>query len=188
MNPVTTARRSMPKLPNSEKVAWIREELGGGADLPEFSRKFLELFSEKLRGPVPQKAACLKLYSMYSSEGPWRKESDLPPKEQVAFQRVWSPEAPDKCAECGTTLPAPAEYCSPTCERAGCTTRCRCGSELDPIHPYCGACKRGAPALRHDGDKQAQADTLSLAQRLWFGGSLTKDPGHEPAWKRRRRS
>ena len=68
----------MPKLPNAEKVAWIREELGGGADLPEFSRKFLEMFSEKLRGPVPQKAACLKLYSMYSSEGPWQKETSRP--------------------------------------------------------------------------------------------------------------
>ena len=39
---VRADRRSMPRPPNAEKVAWIREDLGDDASLPDFSRKFLE--------------------------------------------------------------------------------------------------------------------------------------------------
>ncbi len=50
------------KWPDSEKLAWIRQEIGDGAKLPDFAEKWLELFGEKLGGATAQKAACLKLY------------------------------------------------------------------------------------------------------------------------------
>ena len=86
---VPVDRRSMPRPPNAEKIAWIREDLGDDASLPDFSRKFLEIFGERVRETVPQKTACLKLYSVYARlKVAWVKESDLPPKELVAFERV----------------------------------------------------------------------------------------------------
>ena len=71
------------KMPEEEKLAWVCQELGDGADLQVFAQKWLDLFGEKLRGAVPQKAACLKLYGQYAPEGAeacaWKKECDIPP-------------------------------------------------------------------------------------------------------------
>jgi len=190
----------MPRPPNAEKIAWIREDLGDDASLPDFSRKFLEIFGERVRETVPQKAACLKLYSVYARRAvPWVKESDLPPKELVAFERVWKPDAPNRCAECARVLlhQPLGEYCSSACRHGGETNTCRtCKKSLDLVHPYCTTCKRGSPGFAattpgtDDLSKriQAQKDMISMCQRLWFGGVIGKDPSHEPAWKRRRRS
>ena len=43
------------KMPEADKLAWMRQALQEGASLPEFAMKFVELFGEKLRGQVPQK-------------------------------------------------------------------------------------------------------------------------------------
>ena len=73
-------------MPDSEKVVWIRQEIGNDAELTAFAVKFLDLFGDKLRGHVPQKSACLKLFGMYSDEGlDWKKECDLPPKVLQEF-------------------------------------------------------------------------------------------------------
>ena len=65
----------MPTPSHAKKVAWIREDLGDDASLPDFSRKFLELFGERVREPTPQKMACLKVYSVYTPrEVAWQKE------------------------------------------------------------------------------------------------------------------
>ena len=47
------------KMPDSEKVVWIRQEIGNDAELTAFAVKFLDLFGDRLRGHVPQKNACL---------------------------------------------------------------------------------------------------------------------------------
>ena len=57
------------KWPDDEKLAWIRQEIGDGAELPDFAEKWLDLFGEKIRGAVSQKAACLKLYGQYAPPG-----------------------------------------------------------------------------------------------------------------------
>ena len=180
------------KVPEADKLAWMKQELQEDAPLEEFVGKFVELFGDKLRGQVPQKNACLKLYGLYAEEGrAWKKESDLPPKLLVAFQRVWDPKAPDRCTECGKTLERPGQFCGSVCEHAGAKNTCRgCGAELDRVHPYCRTCKRGASPLRPANTKRSrdQAAQMSMAQRLWFGGAVTKDPDHEAAWKKRRRS
>ena len=180
------------KMPEADKLAWMRQELQEGASLPEFAMKFVELFGEKLRGQVPQKSACLKLYAAYAEEGrAWRKESDLAPELLVAFQRVWDPAAPDRCAECAKALERPGRFCGSVCEYVGTKTTCRsCGAELDKVHPYCRTCKRGASPLRPANNMRPrdQAAQMAMVQRLLFGGDVSKDPAHEPTWKHRRRS
>ena len=180
------------RMPEADKLAWMRQELQEGALLPDFAMKFVELFGEKLRGHVPQKSACLKLYAAYAEEGrAWKKESDLAPKLLVAFQRVWDPAAPDRCAECAKALERPGRFCGSACEYVNTKITCRgCGAELDSVHPYCRSCKRGASPLRPANNKRLrdQAAQMAMAQRLLFGGEVSKDPAHVPAWKRRRRS
>ena len=177
------------KIRDADKLVWLRQELEDDAPLEEFAAKFVELFEDKVHNQATQKSVCLKLYSLYNRVGlTWKKESDLFPKQLVAFQRVWEPEAPDRCAECGKPLEKPGQFCNSTCEHAGTKNTCQgCGADLDPVHPYCRTCKRGASPLRHTNNKRS-VDQMSMAQRMWFGGAITKDPTHEPAWKSRRRS
>ena len=40
-------------VPDDEKLAWVRQELGNDAELPDFAAKFVELFGNKVRGKVP---------------------------------------------------------------------------------------------------------------------------------------
>ena len=115
------------KMPDAEKLAWLRQELGPGADLPRFATTFCSLFEDKLRGDIPQKAKVLALYALYVPIGSkaceWRKESDLPPEELEAFQKVWTSTAPRRCRECNKALPedAPKQqlFCDSVCQSAG---------------------------------------------------------------------
>ena len=154
------------KLPDDEKLAWMQQELGSGADLATFAAKFLELFGEKLKGAVPQKAACLKLFATYNAAesgrqhschgAGWKKEGDLPPTELEAFQQVWDPKAPARCRECNSSLPADtpftAPYCSDKCREAGKRLSCwqmvsgaRCTGKVEIRNGcrVCTTCKNG---------------------------------------------
>ena len=89
----------MQKTRPAEKLEWIVSELGEGAGLLDFARKYRELFGEKT-----QKANCLDLYRQYANiakteeRGPYptladaRKlsysmECQVPPEELEAFER-----------------------------------------------------------------------------------------------------
>jgi hypothetical protein len=119
------------KVADAEKLAWLTQELGADADLPSFATTFCSLFEDKLRGDIPQKAKALALYAQYAAEESeargWRKESDLPPTELEAFQKVWGP-APRRCRECNKALPedAPTKqlFCDMACKSAGKTVAC----------------------------------------------------------------
>ena len=119
------------KVADAEKLAWLTQELGADADLPRFAATFCSLFEDKIRGGIPQKAKTLALYARYVPEGSeargWRKESDLPPAELEAFQKVWGP-APRRCRECNKALPegAPIQqlFCDMACQSAGQMTSC----------------------------------------------------------------
>ncbi len=192
------------KVHDEEKVIWIRQEIGSNATLPELCAKFIELFGDKLRGPVPQKALCLKLYAMYapgSREAAWKKEGDLPPRDMVDFQRVWDTEAPNRCLECRKPLEGTAasfrdsSYCSDKCKRAGVVTTCaRCTPEQKCL--YCrSAPSRSAPLgkRKFDTSKLDEAirqgeEQLKRMRQVLGHERRSVDPDHEPAWKRRRRS
>ncbi len=54
------------KVPNDEKLAWMKQELGSDADIWKFGAHFLELFGDKVRGIVPQKTVVFELWQLYS--------------------------------------------------------------------------------------------------------------------------
>jgi len=194
------------KIPEADKLAWIQIEIGRDEDLTGFAAKFLDLFGNKLRGDVPQKAACLKLFAAYASGGA-TKESDLAPTDLMAFERVWKPDAPDRCLECSTVLDAPEEgtqssvlgrYCSDKCRNAGVTVVCtRCQGKAESVsirmptevekHLICTACDRPLVIGTDEIAKWIRNSRRSIAM---LGGYFqrTFDDAHEPAWKRRRRS
>jgi hypothetical protein len=190
------------KIPETEKLAWIQQELGAGADIGEFAAKFLDLFGGKIRGTFPQKAACLKLFAAYSgSDAPWTKESDIPPDREL-FIRAWGEEE-RICRECGGGVTGSRDiYCSRECEAAGATTVCRkCKAQLDPWFPHCSDCSvgigpsEGVLAYRNrvctpggfEAAMKRQVEALALAHRAW-SSEQARVEGHEPAWKRRRRA
>jgi len=195
--------RDYAKWPDDEKLAWLRQELGGSADLQEFAQRWLELFSDTKRGVPQQKAACLKLFCEYSGST-WRKEVDLPPDELTAFQRVWDPVAPERCSECSRAAPPPGRFplrrggrpfCSETCACAGKRLACRgCGGQVDAVHPRCSACNWGLEPRPGAAKGRAlqtmiEQNVLALGKFLLVTRSIERvDDAHEPAWKRRRRA
>ena len=162
--------------------------------MPELCAKFIELFGAKKVGEIQQKGACLKLYALYAPGGPeaaWKKEGDLPPREMVEFQRVWDPNAPERCLECRkpiATRPAVSgSYCGIACERAGLIVTCtRCTPE-----GKCSFCKlKPAPLRKSKLDEALRQNAVQLKRQRWMleHEKCEADPGHEPSWKRRRRS
>ena len=138
---------------------WIRQEIGDEADLIAFAEKWRERFGEKIRGDVPQKAACLRLFAQYQPpegrHGAWKNESDLPPDVLEQFQRLWDADAPERCRECAKAS-APGQrhpvrhygrpYCSDECRWAGISLACsHCGRPVNTEWAYCTECKWGLP-------------------------------------------
>jgi len=197
------------KVSEKDKLAWIRQEIGHEACLRDFAAKFVELFGDKLHGMVPQKNACIKLYSQYvPEEGEarnWKKESDLPPAVREVFQRAWGGTA-RLCRECARPIKQGSSasqslrgscYCSAGCEQAGLTFACRkCNNVLkDNVPPYCTDCNACQPRKRPADQEgcsitpylQRNWDGLALLERVFFCNRQLY-PDHTPAWKERRRS
>ena len=183
------------KVPEADKLAWVKRELGEDATLPEFASMFLQLFGAKLKDMYTQKHACLKLFCVYSEGCTWKKEVDIPPMLLTDFQRVWDPQVGDRCFECGKLVDSPAGsssslrgvYCSNTCRDAGFVVRCnRCTPERK-----CGFCSmEAAPASASRLDNVLRENALQLkrARSMYGHETRTADPDHEAAWKKRRRS
>jgi hypothetical protein len=182
--------------PDEEKVAWLRQELGGGADVQDFARKWQELFGDTT-GAASQKTTCLKLFCAYSGL-PWRKESDLPPAELTEFLRVWDPAAPERCSECSRAAPPPGRftvrkggrpYCSEACACAGQLLTCRrCGGAVDTEYPRCTSCNWGLVPPRALGDALEESE-LALCKFLRITRcTVRQDDSREAAWKKRRRA
>ena len=147
------------KWPDEEKLAWIRQELGEGAELEDFAKKWRELFGDKIRGEVPQKAACIKLYGMYAppEEGrAWRNESDLPPETLEPFQRIWDVNAPDVVWGCRYVL---GTFAPRLCH----------GLRLPPLIPATPPILRPQPPSPHSRDP---SDFAAAARLLAFRGPL----------------
>ena len=179
------------KIKADDKLAFMRQELGYGADLVTFATKFLDLFGSKIRGSATQKVAVLNIWSLYEPEaGKLSCAKDLPAKERTAFLRVWDPDAPEYCQECPKACGV-KKLCSDKCAAAGHTYTCRtCDAVLDTYHPYCSTCKRGGPPLpinaKSSESYKEVAKTFAMMQRVWWSDHKI-DPAHEPARKRHRR-
>ena len=136
----------------------------------------------------------MKLYALYrpgSPEAAWKRESDLPPRDMVEFQRVWDPDAPSRCLECSEPLKGKPSlrdlYCDSKCRDAGFVVKCtRCTPEQ-----RCSFCKmKAAPQGESKLDKVLREDVQQLKRTRGIIGHETRaaDPSHEPEWKKRRRS
>jgi len=188
------------KVSDEEKMIWIRQELGSDATLSQFCAKYIELFGARKVGEIQQKGACLKLYALYapdSREAAWKKEGDLPPRDLVEFQRVWNPEAPNRCLECRKSIGNKSDrdtYCSDKCKRAGVVATCtRCTPERKCL--YCTAApswsalgKRKFDTSKLDEAIRRSEEQLKRTRQMLGHERRSADPDHEPAWKRRRRS
>ena len=191
---------------DDRKLEWMRQE-SDALDLQAFARKWMELFSEKVRGTVPQKAACIKLYARYVPEGAedraWKKECDIPPSQRRLFQKVWGQDQ-DLCDECGKAaapgkehpvLRLGAHFCSDKCASLGQIIVCaKCGNSVSAGHPHCLDCRWGLPASRPSRKRSRLDDAIAENEENLARFSLItrcnsrQDPTHEPAWKQRRRS
>ena len=133
--PATCYITDQQKTKTSDKLEWLEFELGKDAGLIPFARKFRELF-----GTQSQKAKCLDLYRQYANiakreeRGPYRtvadaqkslysKECQVPPSELEEFQKLWDADAPRRCHETNSELPAGTplgqHFCSPEHAHAG---------------------------------------------------------------------
>ena len=196
---------------DDEKLEWMRQEfaLGQRVDLQTFAFKWMELFSEKVRGSVPQKAACIKLYARYAPDGAeergWKKECDIPPFQRRLFQNVWGQDQ-DLCIECGKAA-APgkehpvrrlgAHFCSEKCAAAGQISVCsKCGNRVSVEHPHCLDCRWGLPSAHARSSRKRSRLDDALDENENNHAKFARivrcnskpDPSHEPAWKQRRRS
>jgi len=151
-----------------DKLEWMKQELGNDADLPTFAAKFLELFSEKVHGDMPQKLACMKLFNAYRGAC-YKKESDLPPAELEAFQKVWDPNAPMRCRHCPKTLPAGSSmrepYCNIKCRDAN--KKIRCWRFFKPEDPCPGEVvwRDSCRVCTFCGQGQEEADRVERANK-----------------------
>ena len=117
-----------PKPSDAEKLAWLRQELGGEAGLIDFARKYVELFSAMVHTESVQKMSVLRLFRVYGGAR-YKRECDLPPALLTDFQQLWHPDAPPRCRECAKALvgrwPIEHLYCNDACRLAGVRITCR---------------------------------------------------------------
>ena len=180
---------------NEDKVTWIRQELGGGATLPDFCAMYLELFGQKKAGVIQQKGHCLKLYGMYhptSEEAKWKREGELPPIVMQEFQRVWESTAPSRCHECRKPLKSLSRqdhFCCDKCRDAGFVVACvRCTAERTCAFCTSSASDRALGQSRlDDALRQSQKD-LERWRRITGQVKRVAIPFYEPAWKRLKKS
>ena len=166
--PATCYIIDQQKTKTSDKLEWLQFELGKDAGLIPFARKFRELF-----GTQSQKAKCLDLYRQYANitkrkeSAPYgtlaaarkllySKECQVPPSELEEFQKLWDADAPRRCHETNSELPAGTplnqHFCSSEHALAGKRIYCTRVTKRTVVNgeeivdycngkvAYCGAC------------------------------------------------
>jgi hypothetical protein len=117
------------------KLEWLVHQLGDDAEFLVFARMYHKLFGRQGELAV-QKGKCLKLYRQYANiskrsdlgrkpystiaearEKSYSMECQVPPDELEQFQQIWAANAPRRCYETNSELPADTplgqHFCSP---------------------------------------------------------------------------
>lgn len=153
--PATCYIANLSRMRREVQLEWITLELGEGAGLVAFARKFRELAGERLGGNS-QKDFCLKLYRQYAKiatrndlkQGPYASEKEahkklaqkmlysmraqMPPEELEEFEKLWDEGAPRRCHDCNCPLPANTGSGQLFCEQhADASRRITCGRVVE---------------------------------------------------------
>ena len=106
------------RLSDTEKCALLQRELGSGANIVDFARKYVELFA--FRDNVPaQKAKVLRLYMSYAGTT-WERDCELPAALLTPFQQVWNADAPQRCRSCAKVLVGALLFGHYYCDKDAC--------------------------------------------------------------------
>ena len=171
------------------KLEWLAQELGDEASLPDFAKKFKELFGEKLKGKT-QKSRCLELYRRYAKietskdlkQGPYAPEveehnrlaqkmlysmqAQVPPEELEEFEKLWDEDAPCRCRECNKALPVSGDakifFCDAACENAN--KKVTCGRVVERMVAASSNEQPGEIARRCDGKVEVVSGCLVCTQ------------------------
>ena len=194
------------QMEDTVKLEWLAHQLGDDADLLVFARMYHKLFGEQ-GGVAAQKGKCLKLYRQYANiakrsdlgRGPYstvaeaRKklysmECQVPPDELEEFQQIWDADAPRRCYETNSELPAGTplgqHFCSPEHAHAGkqifCTSvtkrtvvngeeivdRCNGKVAYRSACLVCTSCGQGANVAKSVAQIQERAADTELGKSL----------------------
>ena len=69
------------KLADTEKLAWVRQELEENADIEAFCKTFLDIFADKFTTAVAQKKTALRLWCMHNGRKVITASIDFPADE-----------------------------------------------------------------------------------------------------------
>ena len=88
------------KLADTEKLAWVRQELEEEATIETFCTTFLDIFADKYTTAVAQKKTALRLWCVHSERKVIMASIDLPADELENFELMWNAEALARCRGC----------------------------------------------------------------------------------------
>ena len=106
------------RLSDTEKCALLQRELGSGANIVDFARRYVEMFSYRDNVPA-QKEKVLHLYMSYAGTT-WEQEYDLPAALLTPFQQVWNADAPQRCRTCAKVLVGALLFAHYYCDEDAC--------------------------------------------------------------------
>ena len=126
------------KLADTEKLAWVRQELEENADIEAFCKTFLDIFADKFTTAVAQKKTALRLWCVHNGREVITASINLPADELELFELAWNAEALARCRGCkGEVAGVPAGF---HVRDPYCSERCRVGG----MQVVCWTCKKPA--------------------------------------------
>ena len=154
------------KLADTEKLAWVRQELEENADIEAFCKTFLDIFADKFTTAVAQKKTALRLWCMHNNRKVITATIDLPADELGWFELAWDAEARARCRGCKGEVAgvragyhARDPYCSEKCRFGGlelvCNT-CKRPATLVGDWRHCGTCERPPPPKRKKPEDESR--------------------------------
>ena len=189
------------KLADTEKLAWIHQELEDDAGIETFCTTFLDIFADKFTTAVAQKKTALRLWCVHNGREVITASINLPADELEYFELAWNAEALARCRGCtgevagvraGFHVSDP--YCSERCRVGGmqivCRT-CKAPATLAGDWRHCGACGRLPPKRKKPEDESnldkmlnQNIESLTIANNVFQYDLVPKEGGEATRRKR----
>ena len=88
------------KLADTEKLAWVCQELEENAEIETFCKTFLDIFADRYTTAVAQKKTALRLWCVHNGRKVITASINLPADELEYFELSWNAEALAWCRGC----------------------------------------------------------------------------------------